>query len=325
MFTFKYKSRLSGEIKDISDYITTCSWSGDTDQAARKTDFTIAYNTKDKTFVNQNIIVGDTFLIYWTDDDTLGAQAIEIFSGIIFTRNRNTANFTMEFTAYDRLIYLAKSKTTRKFSNITVESVIEQVANDNGIAVGNVCSIGVYVDFIADNMSYTEILKKAFALAYAQTGKQYHFYLHQDKLYVVDHAETIENYMASDSVNVQNSQHSESIEDMINTVMIVDSNGAEVGRVSNDSDLSAYGKIQSVYKVDKKQDTQSAAKAMLKTVAFKSSLSAVGNVQCISGYAVTVQEEQLKGIFSIKSDRHSISNGQHNMELDLIFLKAVSA
>ena len=325
MFTFKHKSRVSGITKDISDYVSTCNWSGDVEQAGRKADFVAAYNTKDKDFVNQNVIVGDTFLIYWMDEDTAGAQPVEIFSGIVFVRNRNTANFTMEFTAYDRLIYLAKSKTTRKFSNITVESVIEQVCNDNGLVVGSICSIGVYVDFIADNMSYTEILKKAFALAYAKTGKQYHFYLNQDKLYVIDHAETIENYVASDSVDVQNSQHGESIEDMVNTIMIVDSNGAEVSRVNNDSDLSAYGKLQAVYKVDAKQDTQSAAKALLKTIAFKSSLLAVGNIQCIAGYAVTVQEEQLKGIFTIKSDRHSISNGIHTMELDVEFLKAVDS
>jgi hypothetical protein len=325
MFKWKWQSRISGSIKDISDYVTTCTWSGDTEQAARKIDFSIAYNAKDKGFINQNIIVGDTVYMYWTEDDTLGAKPIEVFQGIIFVRNRNTGNFTFEYTAYDRLIYLAKSKTTRKFSNITVESVIEQVANDNGLAVGSICPIGVYVDFIADNQSYTEILKKAFAMAYAQTGKQYHFYLNQDRLYVVDHAETIENYTASDSVNVENSQHSESVEDMVNTVMIVDSNGAEVGRVSNDSDLSAYGTLQNVYKVDAKQDTQSAAKALLKSVAFKSSLTAVGNVQCIAGYAVTVQEEQLKGIFTIKSDRHTVQNGQHTMELDLEFLKAVDS
>lgn len=325
MFNFKLQSRVSGGTKDISDYIVNFTWQGAIDQAARKIDFSIAYNVKDKGFVNQNIIVGDMIFIYWIDDDTQGAQPVEIFRGVIFARNRNTENFTFEYTAYDRLIYLAKSKTTRKFSNITVESVIEQVANDNGIEIGNICQIGIYVDFIADKQSYTEIIKKAFALAYAQNGKLYHYYLNQDKLYVVEQSEIIENYTASDSVNVQNTQHSESIEDMINTVMIVDANGVEIGRVSNDSDLEAYGSLQEVYKVDKKQDTQTAAKAMLKTVDFKSTLTGIGNVQCISGYAVTVQEEQLKGVFTIKSDRHSIANNVHTMELDLGFLEAVDS
>ncbi|WP_196606493.1 hypothetical protein [Pectinatus frisingensis] len=323
MFNFKWKNRISGEIKDISDYVTTCNWSGDVDQAARKIDFSIAYTLKDKGFINQNIIVGDTIYMYFTDETIQGAQQVEIFRGIVFVRNRNTTNFTFEYTAYDRLIYLAKSKTTRKFSNITVESVIEQVANDNNIEIGSVCSIGIYVKFIADNMSYTEILKKAFNYATAQTGKQYHFYLNQDKLYVVEQSQIIENYTASDVVNVQSSQHSESIEDMINTIIIVDSNGNQQNSVSNASDLEAYGKIQEVYKIDKKQDTQTAAKAMLKSVEFKSSLNVLGNIQCIAGYAITVQEEQLKGIFTIKSDKHTISNGVHTMALDIEFLSTV--
>lgn len=323
MFNFKWQNRISGEIKDISDYVTTCTWSGDIDQAARKMDFSIAYNTKDISFINQNIIVGDTIYIFYTDENIDGAEAVEIFRGIVFYRNRSTANFTFEYTAYDRLIYLAKSKTTKKLKNILAEKVIEQAANDNNIEIGNITPIGVYVDFIADKMSYTEMLKKAFSLASAQTQIQYHFYINQDKLYVVKQSEVIDNYIASDTVNVQNSQHSESIEDMINTICIVNANGDEIGRINNDSDLAAYGKIQDIYQVDAKQDTQTAAKAMLKSVTFKSSLTAIGNVQCIAGYAITVQEEQLKGIFTIKSDKHTISNGTHMMDLELDFLKAV--
>jgi hypothetical protein len=106
--------------------------------------------------------------------------------------------------------------------------------------------------------------------------------------------------------------------------MIVDSNGAVLISVTNDSDLSAYGKLQDVYKVDPKQDTQTVAKGLLKTVAFKSSLSGLGNIQCITGYAITVQEEQLKGKFTILSDRHSIANNVHTMVLTLEFLAVVS-
>lgn len=324
MFSFKIKSRTSGDIKDISDYITTCNWQGDIDQAARKIDFSIAYNVKDTGFINQNIITGDTVYMYFTDDNIKGSAQLEVFRGVIFCRNRNTSNYTFEYTAYDQLIYLAKSKTTRKFKDITVEAVIQQVANDNNIEVGSICDIGITVDFIADNMSYTEILKKAFALAYAQNSKKYHFYMNQDKLYVIEQSETIENYIASDSINIQNTQHSESIEDMVNSVMIVDSNGEQTQTVTSDDDIKAYGQLQAVYKIDQKQDTQTAAKALLKSIAYKSSLTGIGNIQCISGYAVTVQEEQLKGIFTIKTDRHTIQNNVHTMELDLEFLKAVA-
>lgn len=323
MFKFTWTSRITGKAVDITDYVASGAWSGDIDQAARKLDFPIAYNLKDLGFVNQNIILGDTITMSEVDSTT--SKPTECFRGIIFTRNRNTANFTFEYTAYDRLIYLAKSKTTRKLSNVTADTAIAQIANDNGIAIGSICAIGTTLNFMADNMSYTEILKKIFALASAQTGKQYHFYMNQDKLYVVDQATVIENYTASDSVNVENSQHEESIEDMVNKIIIVDSNGAQIGTITDDSDLAAYGTITDVYKVDPKQDTQSNAKALLKTVAFKSTLNAVGNIQCITGYAITVQEEQLKGIFTIRSDQHTIANGIHTMSLTLDYLPSASA
>lgn len=324
MFSFKQKSRVIGTVTDITNYVTNCQWSGEIDQAARRIDFSIAYNLKDKGFVNQNILVGDTIFMYWTDPDNKSAGPIEIFRGIVFMRNRSTQQYTFEYTAYDRLIYLAKSKTTRKFSNITVETLIQQICNDNGLTVGEVCSIGTTVNFIADNMSYTEILKKAFSAAYTQNSTLYHYYLNQDKLYVIKQSQVIENYTATDSVNVDHSQHSESIENMVNTVVIVNDAGDQTGSVNNQTDVDAYGKIQTVYKVEAKKNTEQEAKALLKTVEFKSSLSAVGNVQCITGYAITVQEEQLKGVFTIKSDRHSIENGVHNMELELEFLKVVS-
>jgi hypothetical protein len=323
MFKFTWISRITGTAVDITYYVTSGAWSGDIDQAARKLSFSIAYNLKDIGFANQDIILGDTIAMSEVDSDT--SKETECFRGIVFTRNRNTADFTFEYTAYDRLIYLAKSKTTRKFSDVMAETAITQIANDNGIAIGNICAIGTILNFIADAMSYTEILKKIFTLASAQTGKYYHFYMNQEKLYVVEQSTVIENYVASDSVNVENSQHEESIEDMVSKIIIVDSNGATIGAITDDSDVGAYGTITDVYKVDPKQDTQSNARALLKTVAFKSTLNAVGNIQCIAGYAVTVQEEQLKGIFTIKSDQHTIGNGIHTMNLTLDYLPSASA
>ena len=309
--------------KDISDYIVSYNWSGDIDQAGRKLEFVIAYNMKDKLFQNLTLNAGDTVYLYFKEDGNKESTPIEIFRGVIFFKQRNTANFTMEFTAYDYLIYLAKSKITKKFSNITVESVIEQVCNELGVAIGSICNIGVYVEFIADNMSGTEIIKKAFELAYAKNGKRYHMFMKQGSLYVVERSETIEGYIATDKTDIESTIHSESIEDMVNQVMIVDSNGNTSYYVKNDSDIAAYGMIQNIYKIEEKQDTQTQAKAMLKTIAYHSSLSGIGNIQCITGYSLIIQEEQLKGKFNIKSDRHSISGNIHKMELDLEFMEVV--
>lgn len=314
------------DMVEITDYVISYDWSGDVAQAARRLDFSIAYNTKDKGFINQSIVIGETVYLYYKDDSASQATGAseEIFRGMIFSRSRNTEQFTFQYTAYDRLYYLAKSKTTLKFSNITVESVVEQVANEMNVVVGGICPIGVNVDFIADKMSCTEIMQKAFSFATAQNGKQYHIYMDKDQLHVIEQSKEVEKYTATDHENVSSTEHSESVEDMVSTVKIVDADGNEVGRVANDSDAEAYGKIQDVYKVDPKQDTATAAKALLKSVAFKSSLNGIGNVKCVAGYAITVQEEQLKGIFTIKSDKHNITGNVHKMTLDLEFLKEAS-
>ena len=93
-----------------------------------------------------------------------------------------------------------------------------------------------------------------------------------------------------------------------------------IGAVTNSNDVKAYGTIQSVYKVDNKQDTQSSAKAMLKSVSEHSEVEALGNIQCIAGYAVEIQEEQLKGTFLIVSDSHTIESNRHMMKLTLRYL-----
>lgn len=304
--------------KDISEYVTDYSWSGDIEQAGRKIEFNIAYNLKDNVFINIDINIGDKVCLYYLDRQN---NQFEIFSGIIFFRERISNSYTMHFLAYDKLIYLAKSKMTKKFKNITVESVIRQVCNELNVSINSICNVNIYVDFIADNMTGTEIIKKALAYATAKTNKKYHLYINENKLNVIENNFVIDDFILNDKVNVVSTSHSESIEDMINKIEIINENGDNIGYVTNDNDINSFGIIQDIYKVDKKQDTHTQAKAMLKSISYNSSIEAIGNIQCISGYSVTIQEEQLKGKFLIKSDSHTIQNNIHKMNLTVEFLE----
>ena len=60
---------------------------------------------------------------------------------------------------------------------------------------------------------------------------------------------------------------------------------------------------------------------MLKTVAHDMAVKALGHIQCIAGFSVDIQEEQLKGRFFIKSDSHRIEGNRHTMDLHLVFHK----
>lgn len=92
---------------DITDYVQKLTWSGDTDQAARKLDFTIAYNTpeKDKTFTQLDLKVGGFIYLFYRENDT--ADELNIFQGRIFYRKRVTDGYSFDFSCFDDLIYVA--------------------------------------------------------------------------------------------------------------------------------------------------------------------------------------------------------------------------
>lgn len=320
--SFSLLDKTTGQ--DLTPWIISYEWSGDLEQAGRKLNFKIAYTTKDKAWMNPAINLGDEIMLYCIDP-TAGGQ-FDLFHGKIFMQSRESSSYEMEFVAYDKLIYLAKSKYTLKFSKVPVKDVLSTMASKVGLTLGRTSDDLTYaVDFVADGMTGTEIIKKALEQGRKKSGKSYHIYLDaQDRLNVVRADTIIQGYAITDMTNLTTASHSASIEDMVNRVEIADKDGHIIGAVTNSDDVKAYGTIQDVYKVDNKQDTQASAKAMLKSVSEHSEAEALGNVQCIAGYAVEIQEEQLKGNFLIIADSHTIENNRHMMKLTLRYLDPTS-
>ena len=143
---------------DITNFVTKWTWSGDSEQAARKLEFEIVYNTvnKDSAFTALNLKVGG--FVYLSYAETDESEPIEIFEGRIFYRKRNSNTFTFSFTAYDDMVYLAKSKVQMLFDGITVTDAIKQVCAEIGISTAvDMPQINTVVSFIADGKSSTEV------------------------------------------------------------------------------------------------------------------------------------------------------------------------
>ena len=179
MFVFRYTDPVSVKENaksdyDITPYVIKATWSGDESQAARKLEFSIAYNTpvNDITFIPLILLTGGRITMSERDDLTL--KETNLFEGVIFYRKRDTSGFTFEFTAYDQMIYLAKSTMQKNFKNITVLDAFKAVCAEVGIPVASqLPDIQTKVNFIADNKSGTEILQMLFGYARADTGKDY--------------------------------------------------------------------------------------------------------------------------------------------------------
>lgn len=305
---------------DLSPYVISYTWSGDVEQAGRKLEFEIAYTTKDKDWTNAVLELGDEVRFSYMDDKT--HELFPLFEGRIFSRSRDSESYTMSFVAFDNIIYLAKSRITRKYANVTVGDAIRQTIHDFSIEPGTMPDLSVVCSFIADNISATDAIKQALSYQSALDGKGYHIYMTNGKLNVVSmNDQVVENFLISDETNLTGSSVSESVEDMVSKVVVVDSTGQKKGEMPNSLDMERFGTIQAICRADPKQDDATQARAMLKTVAHDMSVHALGQIQCIAGFSVDIMEEQLKGRFFIKSDSHHIEGNTHTMDLSLVFNK----
>ena len=305
---------------DLSAYALSYIWSGDVEQAGRKLEFDIAYTTKDKDWTNAVLELGDEVCFSYTDEVT--QETYPVFQGRIFSRSRDSESYAMRFVAFDNIIYLAKSRITRKYANVTVADAIRQTIHDFSIEAGTMPDLSVVCSFIADDISATDAIKQALSYQSAQDGKGYHIYMTDGKLNVVcTNDQVVEDFLISDETNLTGASVSESIEDMVSKVVVVDSAGQTKGEMPDTTDIEKFGIIQAICKADPKQDDASQARAMLKTVAHDMAVKALGHIQCIAGFSVDIQEEQLKGRFFIKSDSHRIEGNRHTMELHLVFHK----
>ena len=297
--------------KDITNYITSFTWNGDNAEAARKLEFSIAFNnvTKDSTFVNPNIELGDKVVVKYIESlNNLDSKELTLFNGKIWVHNRDTSSYEKRFTAYDDLILLAKSKLNKKFKEVTNEWGFNVVL-DKGV------TLDAKGDFIADGMTATEIFTKALSLQTAKDNKKYSIMaLDENNNIIIGNNDTqqVANFSLTDKTNIISSSHGESIENLVSLVYIADNNGdtTSTNVVKGEWALNKFGKITEIYKPDEKVDTEA-------------SLSAIGNIYCVAGKSIEIQEENLKGKFFIKTDSHTFQNGQHTMNLTLDFTQIV--
>ena len=311
---------------DITPWVTECVWSGSKTEAARSIEITVAYTTpaKDASFKNCQIEPADRIRMTFVDEND---NKFVLFVGKVWLQNRSSESYTMQYKCYDNLIYFAMSEMQAKFAKWTAHAVISLVCQQLGVTEGTIHEDldGVTCDFIADGMSGTEIIKKALDEVKKKTGYKYHIYMADhsgaQKVNIVRDDEIIENYTVTAETNLISARHEFSMEDMVNQICVVNDNGDISGYIIQGDDREKYGMVQKVYKYNQKQETEKSARAMMKKPKETSALTALGNVQCIAGFAVTVQEEQIKGTFGIERDSHRISNHQHTMELTLMYME----
>lgn len=300
---------------DISNLVTRITWSGNRLQVARKLEFTYIFEPRDANIPVHIVNLGETVQGFTSVVDT-----VPVFQGNVYNIERNTQSSTITVTAYDNLFILSKSKTTKKYTDMTVEDITRSVCAEMGIKVGNLAVTGQKMTFIAQEKTGYQIIMMAYTQASKKTGKKYHPIMNVDSLDVIEKG-TLLDFTASQYVNEENSTYKESIENMVNRVMITDEQGNFIGYQGNEDWMKKYSMIQSVYKKSPNRNTDEEVKAMLKGVERSGTIELLGDYTVKSSYSIKIDDliTNLTGQFFVKSDTHEFENGIHTMRLEIEF------
>ena len=307
--------------KDITQLVRKVTWSGSRTAVARKLVFTYVQDARDPNLPNYAIDNGET--VYGYDED-----GNEVFVGNVYDIEKDVKSSRVTVTAFDHLFVLTRSKTTKKFVNMTPEDIAGAICKELGVLPGTFEQTGTPVSFIAVRktgyqiimMAYTEAAKKLNDGKEEKDKVKYHPVMDGAKLNIIKKGTLIEKYEANGLSNLLNSRYKESIEHLVNQILITDEEGNQSSIQRDDESVKKYSMFQDVYKTDPNKDTQTEVKALLTKPERSATIDCLGDYRIRAPYSILVKEILLKpGQFWIKSDVHTFEGGTHMMKIELEF------
>ena len=103
------------------------------------------------------------------------ADGTKMFKGYVFTAERNRDG-EVSYTARDQIRYL-KASASYLFQNMSLPQIIQRIAADFGLAVGDMEDPGYVFPYLdKENETCMDIIFDALSQTIVQTGKIYNFY-----------------------------------------------------------------------------------------------------------------------------------------------------
>ena len=292
--------------------VSEITWSGSVEEVARKLELNFLYPLHDhyapKVYPN---IVEELFL--YDDKD------VELFRGRVFYNERLGEQGTIQVTAYDDAIRLAKSKGTYNFKGTTDEAITRIVCNDLGVEIGQLSPTGIPQKMLCNSMGMYGIIANAYAGASKQNKKQYSIEMRQGRLYIDEVGKEVVAIPISSDTNILESSYSENAEEVINRVKIYDEKDQYIGVVEDKALIDRVGIFQDVYTKERDKQAGTVASNMLRGIERSIEITTLGNTSYVSGKLVNIEDSATKqlGLFFIVSDSHSWSRGQYRTNINL--------
>lgn len=286
---------------DVTEYAEQITWSGDLQQVSRIVSAKLARGYRPD--------CGDKVKLYYNSD--------LIFRGMVMFVDIDP--YTNSIECYDSGVYLANNSVYKEY-NATAQGIAKTICSALGIKVGKLASkrsktkvtaSGSMSAFKAIEQAYEGKRKKAPQYSYSFDG--------ENKFNVVKAGSVVINLILKDEI--ENPRRSKSIKGMTNKVVILNDKNKYESNVEDKSDRKKYGTFGTTYKKQKGKDAKTEAKSLLKGLEWTGSVSAVGDIRCMAGKGIYIEEPLtgLKGKQIIKSDKHTFTQGGHTMSLEFYY------
>ncbi len=289
---------------DITKLVSTVQWSGSCDQCARTLSIGLLAEGAPDCSIGCHV--------------TMFENGSSMFTGIVLTRTRSTSSQIIDLTAFDYGIYLNRNQTSKKFVGITPEAATAALSSEFGITVGKLAATGVPVSRKFFGKTLYEIIMTLYTLASKSTEKKYFVKFTGESLNVMEKGAEKSILVVKGGSNLIDASTTESAEQIVNRIAVYDKNENLLYVQDDRTSSSLYGVMQAVAK---QQTNMDVATDLLKDSQpqQKITVSCLGDISCISGSSVMMQENTtgLYGKFFIDSDTHQWKNGIYTNKLVL--------
>ncbi|OOM71100.1 hypothetical protein CLPUN_50920 [Clostridium puniceum] len=307
-------------LTDITPVCKSVELSASVDQPARKCAFSMIYSLSDK---NQpRVQIGPGTLISVVEE-----EHGEIFRGEVVDRTLSSSSQEETFTCYDYMRFIMNSSTSMNIKNMPPENVTAKACEEVNIKLGDIAVTGFPINRVCPDKTYYNIIMQCYSEVSKQNGKQYIPIMKADKLSIIEKGQVISNYtLQSSNKDVYNNNiidlsYKDTLENMINRVVIFDADGNYVDKVENAEAVKSYGVFQTTYSVEDDKDTYTVARNKLYGFSDEISIEAMGDYSCITGYAAMTKVWYL-GLLNnttvyINADSHTweCGTGKYTMKL----------
>lgn len=303
-----------GAFWDVTDMIPYVRISGSEGTASRTLETELFQTINDKQIKQLGVVEGSTLCFYENDE--------EIYRGNILSIGKASNSNATKITAKDIGYTLANAKFSKNYVNMTAEKVAQEISKLCRLNVGKFINTNIKLTRYFRDVSAHDIIMTMYSLASKITKKQYMLNVNLDTVNIVERGVALNIAFDEDS-NIFSTEHTASLEELINQVTVVDKNGNKISENVNKDLLKIYGRMKNA--VLEVEDGSKINKSMIDElyhgVDYTSKLEGYGNHTCKTGMKVHIKDSHtgLIGEFYIDSDTHEWSGGNYRCSLDLNF------